>query len=233
MCHKRPIPVSGGTPGGRGAALGRTSSELSYVEEVPPSCEKKVRDKPPNSQAYCAIFLDLAEQYFRSAALLTAQEPLKNEYEERLRRGASCQLRLALLRKFVVHRENLCIMRVLHHYERLADHQRGLTKQEKRIVGDLRREHSQSIREHQLAMIRMDVERYDAQLLFDLILNGNVLHADYSKWERSHQLIRGVLLVEVEAMVEKSERVLARVYALVRGDKEPIKDLLEKHPLSH
>ena len=82
-------------------------------------------------------------------------------------------------------------------------------------------------------MIRLDAERYDAQLLFDLILNGNVLHADYSKWEQSHQLIRGVLLVEVEAMVEKSERVLNRVYALVRGDEEPIEDLLEKYPLSH
>lgn len=200
---------------------------------MPSQSEKDDKDKPPSSQAYLEIFLDLAGQYFRSAKLLKVQEPLINENEERLRRGASCQLRLALLRKFVAHRENLCLTRILYHYEELVKKQRSMTKQEKRIVQDLRQEYTQSVRDHQLAMIRMDVERYDAPLLFDLVLNGNVLHADYSKWQKSRQYIQGVILVEVEAMVEKLERLLERVYALVQGDQEPIMDLLEKHPLSH
>lgn len=51
--------------------------------------------------------------------------------------------------------------------------------------------------------------------------------------KKSRQYIQGVILVEVEAMVEKLERLLERVYALVQGDQEPIMDLLEKHPLSH
>lgn len=228
MCHKS-VPALVRV---QVAALGRGCPEqLPYLEEMPPACEKSASDKPPNSRAYCEMFLDLAEQYFRSARLVTGLETLKNEYEERRRREASCQLRLALLRKFIVHRENLCITRVLYHYEQLAEQQRGMTKQEKRVVGDLRQEYGQSVRQHRLAMIRLDAERYDAPLLFDLILNGNVLHADYSKWKQSHQFIRPVILVEVEDMVRKLEQVLTRVYALVRGDEGPIRDLLEKHPL--
>lgn len=201
---------------------------------MPPQCEKVGKDVPPSSQAYCEIFLDLAEQYFRSAELVTAQEPLINEHQDRLRRGASCQLRLALLRKFVVSRENLCITKILHHYEVLAKKRSkvGMTKQERQIVGDLREEYTQAVKEHQLAMVRTDVDRYDSSLLFDIVLNGNVLHADYSKWQKSQQFIQAVILVEVEEMVGKLEKVLERVYALVRGDEEPLADLLTKHALS-
>ena len=174
------------------------------------------------------MFHDLSDQYLRYTEGLRSIDTISNGYEHNTELDASRLLRMALLRKFASEGENLCLRKVLAHYVTVARSTRKVPGAEIRVVDDLRAEYKRAKRP--IFAMRYDgMDWVEASQIFDLILNGNVLHADYEKWKTSRELHRTQLMVQVAHMVNDFEKLLMRVRALVAGDEEPIADLLEKH----
>ena len=193
------------------------------------SAEKPKKDKPPTAVDALAMFLDLSDQYFRHTEGLRSIDTISEGYEHNTELDASRLLRMALLRKFVSEGENLCLRKVLAHYVTVARSDRKVPGAEIRVVDDLRAEYKRAKRPI-FAMRYEGMENWvEASQIFDLMLNGNVLHADYDKWRTSHELGQTQLMVQVMHMVNDFEKLLVRVRALVTGEQEPISDLLEKH----
>jgi len=192
------------------------------------SAEKPKKDKPPTAVAALEMFLDLSDQYLRYTEGLRSIDTISEGYEHNTELDASRLLRMALLRKFVSEGENLCLRRILAHYVTVARSERQVPKAEIRVVDDLRAEYKRAKRPI-FAMRYEGMEWVEASQIFDLMLNGNVLHADYEKWKTSHKLNQTQLMVQVTHMVNNFEKLLVRVRAIVTGDEEPISDLLEKY----